>query len=408
MLEDEGWRAVFAPGGRVVREGEWVRRTNLSRTLRTIALEGPEAFYRGPIADSILRTIERTGGILSSSDLQSYTPIVRRALTGTWKSNGKRRTVYTTHAPTSGPVLLHMLNLMEGLEEREVQEDGGVSVHRRVEAMKFGFAARTRVADPAFVNGTVRERMERIPTKAYAKGILANLTDDTTHPPSYYNPEYDVPTDHGTSHTSIIDSQGMAVSITSSINRVFGSQVIDPDTGVILNDEMDDFSVPGKPNGWGRMEADEGFLVLGATDNYPAPFKRPLSSTAPTIIENEDGSLFLVVGGAGGSRIFPSVFQVILNVVDAENRVSSSADSSILDLSAAVERSRLHNQLFPNVVDVDRPMGEGVVDALRGRGHVVEYLPKGRTSAVVNVVGVKGGRIFAASDSRKNGVAAGY
>ncbi|TEB37867.1 hypothetical protein FA13DRAFT_1725483 [Coprinellus micaceus] len=388
MLEDEDWRAIFAPNGRILREGEWIRRTNLSRTLRTIATEGPEAFYRGPIADSLIHTIDRTGGILTSSDLESYIPIVRRALEGSWESNGVRRTVYTTQAPTSGPVLLHLLHLMEGVQERKLQ-GLNVGVHRVVEAIK--------IADPDFVDETVLERMNHIPTKEYAKGILANLTDDTTHPSSYYQPEYDVPVNYGTSHSSIIDSNGMAVSITSSINRVFGSQVMDPETGVILNDEMDDFSIPGVPNGWG---------VPPSPQNFPAPHKRPLSSTAPSIIENEDGSVFLVAGGAGGSRIFPAVFQAILNA-DAEERATSN-DTPQFDLSSAVERSRLHNQLFPNIVDIDRPLGDDVVEALHGRGHEVKFIPPGRTSAVVNVVGTKAGLIFAASDSRKNGVAAGY
>lgn len=176
MLEDEGWKGIFAPKGVILQEGDWIHRTNLSRTLQAIALEGPDVFYNGPIADSLLDTIQRTGGILSASDLESYTPIIRRALQGTWESKGKRRTVYTTQAPTSGPVLLHILNLMEGLEDREVQ-GANVNVHRMVEAMKFGFAARTRIADAAFVNETIRERMDDIPTKEYAKGTLANLTD---------------------------------------------------------------------------------------------------------------------------------------------------------------------------------------------------------------------------------------
>ena len=176
MLENEDWRAVFAPNGRILKEGEWIHRTNLSRTLRAIAAEGPEAFYSGPIADSLIRTIDRTGGILTLSDLESYTPIVRQALEGSWESNGVRRTVYTTQAPTSGPVLLHLLHLMEGVQERKLQ-DLDVGVHRVVEAIKFGFAARTRIADPDFVDEAVLERMNHIPTKEYAMGTLANLTD---------------------------------------------------------------------------------------------------------------------------------------------------------------------------------------------------------------------------------------
>ncbi|KAF7376135.1 hypothetical protein MSAN_00028400 [Mycena sanguinolenta] len=376
MLGNPDWSAVFTPRGRFLREGEVIRRTNYSRTLATIASEGPDAFYKGPIADSLINKIRATGGILSHADFENYSVRVDRALEGTYRGNK----VYTTHAPTSGPVLLHMFNLMEHFPM------GGrtpVNVHRAVESLKFGFAARTKICDPAFNNDT--NRIDEISTKSFADLVAANITDDRTHPLQYYNPEYDVKTDHGTSHTSVVDKNGMAVSLTSTVNLIFGSQVLDPETGVILNDEMDDFSMPGVPNGFG---------LWPSPYNYPEPGKRPLSSTVPTIVEYQDGSV-AAVGGSGGGRIFGAVFQTLLNLEWG------------LDAREAVEFWRVHTQLLPALVDADLGYPRNILAGLVERGHTLAVTPP--VAAVVQlVIQHPNGHIFAASDSRKNGIAAGY
>ncbi|KAF9005378.1 gamma-glutamyltranspeptidase, partial [Hymenopellis radicata] len=378
MLGNPDWSSIFAPRGVLLKQGEPIKRTNYSRTLATIAEEGADAFYKGPIADAIIRKITSTGGIMTHADLENYKVRVDRALEGTYRG----RKIYTTHAPTSGPVLLHMLNLME---KYELKERNGVNVHRAIEAMRFGFASRTRICDPAYQNNT--HIIQQMSTKEFADTVFPNITDDRTHPPDYYNPEYDVQTDHGTMHISILDSNGMAVALTSTVNLVFGSQVHDPETGIILNDEMDDFSVPGTPNGFG---------LWPSPYNYPEPGKRSLSSTVPTIIENADGSIYLVIGGSGGSRIFPSVFQVILNL------------EWDMNISDAIEYGRLHDQLYPLSMDADSIYPKDILKDLVARGHNVTVLDVNRVAAVIQGVMVKDGKIFAASDSRKNGIAAGY
>ncbi|RPD59787.1 gamma-glutamyltranspeptidase [Lentinus tigrinus ALCF2SS1-6] len=381
MLNAPDWRAVFAPDGQLLKKGDIIRRTNLSRTLETIAQEGPGAFYEGPIADAIVEKIKATGGILSHEDLENYQVIVQPALQGSYRG----RKIYTPHAPTSGPVLLHMLNLIEHYPD--LIQDGStlLNIHRSIEAMKFGFAARTRVGDPAFHDHV--ERIAEIPTKEYADDIFVNLTDDRTHSPEYYNPVYDVVIDHGTSHSSIVDKHGMAVALTTTVNLVFGSAVLDPITGVILNDEMDDFSTPGTPNAFG---------LYPSPYNYPEPGKRPLSSTTPTIIENADGTLYLAIGGSGGSRIFPTVFQVLLNLDWG------------MDVSAAIEHGRVHDQLFPTMVDADDILPADLLDGLRDKGHNITVSDTGRVAAVIQAVVKVNETIYAASDSRKNGIAAGY
>lgn len=278
-----------------------------------------------------------------------------------------------------------MLNLVDQIEGFVDEGRTGLNTHRVVESLKFGMSARTRICDPS--NDEDVARMETIPTKEFAKKIFRNLTDDTTHPPEYYNPVYDVDIDHGTSHNTVIDKDGMVVSLTSSINIVFGSGVMDPVTGVILNDEMDDFSKPGHPNYFGFWPSPY---------NYPAPGKRPLSSIAPTIIEDADGNFELALGGSGGSRIFGAVFQVIMGVDWG------------LDISQAIEYPRVHDQLFPAMVDVDSGMHEEGIKALLDRGHNVTVLDINRITSVIQGVMVRNGTIYAASDSRKNGIAAGY
>ncbi|KAJ3909984.1 gamma-glutamyltranspeptidase [Lentinula edodes] len=379
MLNNPDWNSTFAPHGALLKEGELIRRPNLSRTLSIIASEGPESFYKGPIADSLVRKIQATGGIISKEDFENYTVNVYPALEGRYVD----KKIYVSGAPTAGPVLLHMLNILEAYDFNQTT---GLNVHRLVESMKFGFAARTHLSDPAFRNDT--ETIHQIHTKAYADFIRENLTDDRTHAAQYYNPLFDMPEDHGTSHISVVDKDGMAVALTDTVNTVFASQVLDPETGIILNNEMDDFSVPGTPNAFG---------LWPSPYNYPEPRKRPLSSTVPVIVENADGSFYLSVGGAGGSLIFTAILQVFLHLLQGIN------------LLEAVEHGRLHDQIYPAVTVADNIYPEDLLDALRVRGHNVTVFDINRISSVINiVVQHKNGTIFAVSDARKNGIAAGY
>ncbi|KAG0704532.1 gamma-glutamyltranspeptidase [Suillus ampliporus] len=365
IFSQEDWRPIFAPEGRMLLEGETIRRTNYSRTLSAIASAGTRS-------DSIIRKIQATGGIMTNEDLENFTVKVDRALQGTYHD----KKVYTSHAPTSGPVLLHILNL---LERYDLIGEGrtGLNIHRFVEALKFSQCTSTRIGDlPYVTNGTAR--VAEISTKSFADAVAANLTDDRTHPPEYYNPEFDVKIDHGTSHTSVVDKDGMAVALTTTVNLIFGSMVLDPETGIILNDE---------PNGFG---------LWPSPYNYPEPGKRPLSSTTPTIVENGDGSFYLAIGGSGGGQIFGAVLQTMLNLDWG------------MDVSEAIEAGRVHDQLYPLEVNADDVVPDILVNALISRGHNITVSDINRIAAVVQAVVQKDGKIFAASDSRKNGIAAGY
>ncbi|KAJ3572198.1 hypothetical protein NP233_g3245 [Leucocoprinus birnbaumii] len=361
MLDHPDWRPIFAPNGRLLKEGDWIYRTNYSRTLQAIAEHGSDAFYQGPIADSMVKKVHQTGGILSHEDLNNYRIRVEKPLAGTYRG----RKIYTTAAPGGGSLLLQMLNV---LENYDMPERTPLAAHRIVETMKFAFASRTKMCDPK--TKADRVRISNMVTEDYAQEILRNITDDSTHPPEYYNPEFDVPMDHGTSHTSVVDQNGMAVSLTTTVNSVFGSLVLDPITGIILNDEMDDFSVPGTPNDFG---------LYPSPYNYPEPGKLPMSSTSPAILENSDGSFYASIGGSGGGRIFTSVVQVLLNLDWG------------LHASEAIEFGRVHDQLYPLKVDVDEIYPSDAVEYLRHVGHNVSLASINRIAGIVHVVMQKDG-----------------
>jgi gamma-glutamyltranspeptidase/glutathione hydrolase/leukotriene-C4 hydrolase len=262
---NEGW-APFVKKGRTLRAGETLRRENYARTLETIGREGVDVFYEGHIAKSIIHTIEKAGGILTAKDLAGYRPIILPATKATYRN----RTYYTGHAPSGGPVIVSLLNTLEGFPNYAEGGRTGLAVHRFIESLKcestrfticgctdtsgtVAFAARTELGDPAFIHNN--KRLAEITTKAYAAQVRANISDvctlsiptmsgtdvrvqDRTYTIDHYNPRFDVKEDHGTTHLSVIDSHGSAISITSTVNLLFGSRVMDVETGIILNDEM--------------------------------------------------------------------------------------------------------------------------------------------------------------------------
>ena len=207
-----------------------------------------------------------------------------------------------------------------------------------------------------------------------------------TFPVNYYEPAFDVSEDHGTMHISVLLHDGSAVSLTSTINLLFGSKLMEPTTGIILNNEMDDFSVPGTNN---------YFNLPPSPYNFIQPNKRPLSSCVPTIIET-DGNVDIVIGASGGSRITTSVIHVLLSLLNFHN-----------DPLKALLEPRIHHQLIPNGLDTEPEYDEKVKEALRRRGHAVVGMHDYRSGVQV-IQRTKEGLILAAGDWRKGGEAAGY
>lgn len=380
IINNKQYSAIYAPNGKLLGEGDLLIRKNYSDTLESIANNGSYVFYNGYIAESLVNFIGESGGIMTLEDFQIFQPVTRQPVIGYY--NGRK--VITTDLPTSGPALIAMLNI---LERYQLIKDGmnDVNLHRIIEAMKFGFALRTEMGDPLFINNT--ERVLEIMTKNYSGKLRQNISDSQTFEPLYYNPIYDVVEDHGTTHLSAIDKYNQSVSYTSTVNLVWGSRVMDPSTGIILNDEMDDFSIPGVTNYFG---------LKPSPFNFVEPRKKPLSSCLPVIIET-DGQVETILGGSGGARIISSVLQFILNIYDF--------DMNVLE---AINHPRVHHQLVPNLVSVEADFPRPLLDQLMLKGHNITMDEPFGYSQVQAIRKFKNGVIHAASDFRKTGVAAGY
>ncbi|BGP09746.1 hypothetical protein JCM10049v2_005619 [Rhodotorula toruloides] len=385
MKDEEDWRAMFMrPGGNeFLQEGDIVRREAYARTLEKLGKEGADVFYEGEIADRIVETVRKDGGILSKDDMRSYKAVVRRAKEGAYRG----RKYYTGSYPSGGPIIRMLLNVLDGYADFVDAGRTGLAEHRFIEAMKFAFAARTNVGDPPFVDNAAK--LAEIPTRKYADAVRGNITDDRTHKLSYYEPRFDIKEDHGTTHLSVIDQWGGAVALTTTVNLIFGSRLMDKETGIILNDEMDDFATPGLPDAFG---------LRPSPFNYPAGGKRPLSSIAPLIMDHANSDdVYLSLGGSGGSRIFGAVAQTLLNLDWGH------------DLSSAVEAPRVHHQLLPAYVSIESTFRPDLVKELKARGHDVTLFDINLGIAEVQaVMRDRDGRFFAASDSRKNGVPAAF
>ncbi|KAL9549312.1 hypothetical protein MBANPS3_005268 [Mucor bainieri] len=381
MQNITAWSDVYYRDGKPIQQGDLIKRPQLADTLETIATQGADAFYEGDIAKQLVATIQSAGGIVTLDDFKAYRPVIRRTLS-TWY-NGRKIT--TCSEPTSGPVILSVLNLIERFQFK-VEGFTGLNLHRLVEALKFGYAFRTELGDPDFIKHEAR--IDEMVQKEYAADIRQMITDDTTHDPLYYNPKFDHIESHGTMHLSVVDEHDGAVALTSTVNLIFGSHIMDPSTGVILNDEMDDFSIPGVPNMFGLYPSEY---------NYAGPRKRPLSSITPTIIE-KDTRFEMAVGGSGGSIIPTATLNAIINVLDYGQ-----------DLYTAIAAPRVHHQLLPNVAIVENGYSKSKQDALAAKKHSVFVLPQNFSiSAVQAVRRLPDGTLEAASDPRKMGIAAAY
>jgi gamma-glutamyltranspeptidase / glutathione hydrolase / leukotriene-C4 hydrolase len=254
-------------------------------------------------------------------------------------------------------------------------------------------AARTELGDPFDPVANRPMRISELTSKEFAAALRGNISLTKTYPWTHYNPKYDFPRNHGTTHISVIDKDGMTVSLTSTINLVWGSQLHDPVTGIILNDEMDDFS---------QVNNSDAFRLKPSPYNYIIPFKRPMSSSVPTILLNPlSGQVEMVLGASGGTRILTSVLDAIVKYVDWR-----------MDLLNMVENPRLHHQLVPEKIWMEKGYDKDVLRYLRNAGHVIEEYDKSKATAEIQVVRrieMEDGmiRLEAVSDSRKNGIAAG-
>uniref|UniRef100_A0AAQ4RI25 Glutathione hydrolase n=1 Tax=Gasterosteus aculeatus aculeatus TaxID=481459 RepID=A0AAQ4RI25_GASAC len=370
---------VFCDSQRnILRENDIVRFPRLADTYQRIAEEGPDVFYNGSMARTIVEDIQAAGGIISLDDLLEYQPVLNE---NPLKLNVGEYTMHVPDAPSSGPVLALILNIVEGYNftgtSVSTAEKKTLTYHRIVEAFRFAYAKRSRLGDPRYLN--ITDLILNMTSDYFADGIRSKITDDTTHPDSYYEPDYFVPDNHGTAHLSVIAEDGSAVAATSTINLYFGSKVMSRSTGIIFNDEMDDFSSPHMTNGFG---------IPPSPNNFIQPGKRPLSSMCPTIIFDKYNKVKMVVGASGGTKITTATA-----LVSPPTRF-------------AVTEPRVHNQLNPNMTVVERGFEKSVLEGLVQKNHVTQLLPT--PDSVVQAVVRQGERLCAESDPRKGGYPAGY
>jgi gamma-glutamyltranspeptidase / glutathione hydrolase len=372
------------PDGTRLRPGDRLTQPALADTLAAIALDGPAAFYDGQIPVRIEAASRAGGGVLRAADFAAYTVTEGAPLRCTYRGY-----MFLSAPPPSsgGATMCEILNILSGYDMRALGFHSAASIHVMTEAMRHAYLDRNTVlGDPAFVTNP----LDRLLSPAYAASIRAAIPADRAGVSATLTPGTPPHEERAeTTHYSVMDHAGNAVSVTYTINGNFGAVVMPPGTGVLLNDEMDDFTTrPDTPNLFG--------LVQG-TANAIAPGKRPLSSMTPTVVM-KDGKVAMVLGSPGGSRIITITLETALNIIDYD-----------MQPQAAVDAPRVHHQWLPDEIDAEPFALSADTEAiLRGRGYAIHEQPVWGAAEIITV-DPKDGMMYGASDERRPaGAAVGY
>ena len=367
--------------GTPLGRGEVLRQIDLADTLATIGREGTDGFYKGAVAEKIAAAVRRAGGTMATDDLAGYKAEERAPVAGTYRGH----TIVSMPPPSSGGVhVVELLNILEGMPLAAQGALSAATIHDMAEAEKLAYADRaTYLGDPSVVDVPVKGLV----SKAYATKLRGLIEPGRAKPaaevavvdPAPYESEQ-------TTHFSIVDADGNAVANTFTLNLSFGVGMVADGTGVLLNNELDDFAAkPGAPNAFG---------LTGGKANAPGPRKRPLSSMAPTLMF-KDGKLELVTGSPGGSTIITTVMQIILDVVDFR-----------MNIAEAVEAPRVHDQLLPDKLFVEEGLSPDTLRLLKAQGYTLA--PREAWGSASSIA-VADGLLAGASDPRQRGtLAVGY
>lgn len=375
--------------GEFVKVGDVIKRPQLAATLRLIANKGVEEFYTGSVARDLVSDIREAGGIISLDDLQNYT-IERRLPVATTYRGLK---LIGAPPPFGGAVALMAFNILEGFQ---LKADDSQSLHYIAESWKFAFDDRRVLGDPSFMPDNFTDVVKTMLSKEHAADLRHRILDDSVLPLSDYSdlsPVGESVDDHGTMHLNVVDSLGNAVALTSTVNLLWGGKFVSPRTGIVMNNQMDDFSSPG---------FDNHFLVPPHESNYIVPGKRPLSSMNPLIVTKGEHLAF-AVGASGGTKIITGPMQVLLNCLFF-NR----------DVGEAVGLPRIHDQLLPLELKAEADFDSELLVELEERGHNVTRLDQGSWLANVAAIQVitnqveNSHQLYGAGDYRKHAAAAGY
>lgn len=312
---------------------------------------------------------------MTLEDLRNYKVSVRAPISIDYRGHK----LVSTGAPSGGSVALSILKIIEGYNMSDPSL-ADLNTHRLDEAMRFSYGAHAELGDPDFFSYMDDFETAMI-SPSRAEDIRSKISDKHTQPPTAYNPShYMIPENGGTSHIVAADASGMTITLTSTVNLLFGSQLVVPETGVIMNNEMNDFSIPGISNEFG---------FVPSPINYIRPHKRPLSSITPIIAEYPDGSLYVSIGAAGGSRIITSTMQALQHVLDHN-----------MTMPEALLAPRIHDQLLPDVTTFEYSFDNATVQSMKERGHNVTWVREGY-SAVQGIRLLLNGTFEAASEPRQ-------
>jgi gamma-glutamyltranspeptidase/glutathione hydrolase len=362
LVNDLEFALDFAPKGRLVQLNETISRKRYANTLETIAHEGPDAFYSGPIAAATIRALQAKNGTMTLQDLKNFTVAIRKPSTISYR-NFK---LTSCSAPSGGEVALAVLKIMEGYTHVGDPSNINLTTHRLDEAMKFAYGMRANLGDPLFLAGIDKYQDDMVSASTAAE-IRSKIDDTRTFNTSYYDPKglesLETP---GTSHIVTADASGMSVTLTTTVNLLFGSRLVVPETGVIMNNEMNDFSIPGVSNAFGYIPSPANFI---------RPGKRPLSSIAPVIVEHANATsladaFYVAIGAAGGSRIITATIQNLLHVLDGN-----------MTTAEALAQPRIHDQLVPAAVSVEWGFNNGTTAFLKGLGANITWIGPGQSTA---------------------------
>ncbi|WP_024540028.1 gamma-glutamyltransferase [Comamonas badia] len=374
-------QAIFWKHGAPMQQGELLVQKDLAASLRLIAKEGAKAFYEGAIAQKIAAEMAPHAGAITLADLKNYKAVEREPVRGSYRGYQ----IVTMPPPSSGGAhLIQILNMMERWPIQDWGVNSANTVHHMTEAMKLAYADRAEyLGDPDFV----KVPLKGLTSKRYADRLAAGISADKARPAGDIQPGKPQPYESDqTTHFSVVDAAGNAVAVTYTLNTNFGSGIVASGTGILLNNEMDDFAAkPGVANAYGLVGGDANAVAAG---------KRPLSSMTPTLVL-KDGKVRLVTGSPGGPRIITTVLETVVDMIDFG-----------MNPAEAAATLRFHHQWMPDELRLEKGFSRDTLDLLAAKGHKIAVKPAmGRTQTIQ----VQGGLLLGASDPRNpDGRTLGY
>ncbi|MGP4846782.1 gamma-glutamyltransferase, partial [Marinobacter sp. 1Y8] len=365
-------KVFFKPDGSAYQPGERLKQPELARSLKRIAVQGTDGFYKGETAQKLVKAVNEAGGSMSLQDLANYQAIAREPVKGYYRGYE----IVSMPPPSSGGIhIVQILNILEGYPLKDYGQNSAQTIHLMAEAMQLAYADRAEyLGDADFIDVPA----SGLTSQAYADKLRTLINPNKATPAATIKANNPLPYESDqTTHFSIVDKDGNAIANTYTLNFSYGTGLVADGTGILLNNEMDDFSAkPGVPNGYG---------LLGGDANAVEANKRPLSSMSPTLVF-KDSKPYIVTGSPGGSRIITTVTQIISNVIDHD-----------MNIAEATHAPRIHDQWLPDEIRVEKALNIDTVKKLESMGHTVS--PKSAMGSTQSIMLTPNG-VYGSSDPR--------